>query len=130
MGHHLEAVIQAHGIRYIREATTEKRNGPDFLFPGETEYHSEQYDASRLTMLAAKTSCKDRWRQVLAEADRIANKHLLTLQPGISLSQTEEMEKENLQLVVPEDIRGSFTPAQRKWLINLKEFLRLVSDRE
>ena len=42
-------------------------------------------------MLAAKTSCKDRWRQVLAEADRIRTKHLLTLEPAISKIQTAEM---------------------------------------
>lgn len=27
--------------RRVREATPEKRNGPDFLFPGEAEYHHE-----------------------------------------------------------------------------------------
>jgi hypothetical protein len=30
-------------------------------------------------MLGVKTTCSDRWRQVLAEADRIQLKHLLTL---------------------------------------------------
>lgn len=37
-------------------------------------------------MLAAKTSTKDRWRQVLDEAGRIPDKHLFTIAPaGISV---------------------------------------------
>ncbi|WP_334656903.1 type II restriction endonuclease, partial [Sphingomonas panaciterrae] len=71
LGHHVEALIELHGVVHKREATTEKRNGPDFLFPDEARYHDPAWPAGRLLMLAVKTSCKDRWRQVLAEADRI-----------------------------------------------------------
>ena len=129
-GNHIEAVLVAHDVRYVREATTEKRNGPDFLFPGETEYHDPNWPCDRLTMLGAKTSCKDRWRQVLAEADRIARKHLLTLEPGISVSQTTEMLKSNLQLVVPSSLHDSFQPRQRNELLNVQEFLDLVRRRQ
>jgi hypothetical protein len=66
LGHHVEALLQLHGIPHKREATTEKRNGPDFLFPGEPEYHDPEWPDDRLLMLGVKTSCKDRWRQVLA----------------------------------------------------------------
>jgi len=83
-GHHTEAILQAHNLRYKREATTEKRNAADFLFPGEEEYANTSYPVSGLTMLGVKTTCKDRWRQVLAEANRISEKHLLTLEPAIS----------------------------------------------
>lgn len=44
------------------------------------------------TMLGVKSTCKDRWRQVLSEAKRIDNKHLATLEPGISENQTAEMQ--------------------------------------
>ncbi len=74
-------------------------------------------------MLGAKSSCKERWRQVLAEADKIPRKHLLTLEPGISEPQTEQMEASNLQLVVPRGIQGSYTAAQQAWLWNLKHFI-------
>ena len=126
-GNHIEAVLAAHHIRYVREATTEKRNGPDFLFPGETEYHNLNWPQAKLAMLGAKTSCKDRWRQVLAEADRIAQKHLLTLEPGISVSQTTEMRKSNLQLVVPSSLHNSYQLGQRNELLNVRQFLELVS---
>ena len=46
--------------------------------------HILNFDSNKLTMLASKTTCKDRWRQILNEADRIKIKHLFTLQQGIS----------------------------------------------
>lgn len=76
---HLEALFQAHDIQYARGAETENRNRPDFLFPGQVEYRDGEFDPARLTMLGAKSTCKDRWRQVLLEAERVTHKHLLTL---------------------------------------------------
>ncbi|RMA40892.1 type II restriction endonuclease [Rhodophyticola porphyridii] len=129
-GHHIEAVFHAHAIQHKREATTEKRNGPDFLFPGEAEYHDASFNTALLTMLGAKTSCKDRWRQVLAEAHKIEEKHLVTLQPGISEAQTAEMQAERLQLVVPRPIYGSYLPAQQDWLMDVSGFVDLVKARQ
>ena len=128
-GHHTEAVLKAHDVRYKREATTEKRNAADFLFPGEEEYANAGYPETGLTMLGVKTTCKDRWRQVLAEADRIKEKHLLTLEPAISRAQTSEMQAQNLQLVLPEKLHGTFQPDQQSWLLSVSDFLRLVQER-
>ena len=128
LGHHVEALLELHGIRHKREATTEKRNGPDFLFPGEPEYHDLAWPAEQLLMLGVKTSCKDRWRQVLAEADRIRRKHLLTLEPGISSTQTEEMKKENLQLVIPRPLHDSYRSTQRESLVDVAGFLQLAAE--
>lgn len=129
LANHIEAVLQANCICYKREATTEKRNAADFLFPGELEYHDEAFPAGRLTMLGAKTTCKDRWRQVLAEAARIPQKHLLTLEPGISETQTTEMVGHGLQLVLPRPIHATYRPAQQAWLMDVADFLRLVRER-
>jgi hypothetical protein len=126
LGHHVEALLEAHGITHKREATTEKRNGPDFLFPGEVQYHDPAWSETDLLMLGVKTSCKDRWRQVLAEADRIRGKHLLTLEPGISPTQTDEMRKENLQLVIPRPLHGSYRAAQQEGLVDVASFLDLA----
>ena len=77
-------------------------------------------------MLGAKSTCKDRWRQILAEAAKIPRKHLLTLEPGISEPQTIQMENTGLQLVVPQSIQESYTDRQRVRLWNLGEFIRDV----
>ncbi|WP_171232786.1 type II restriction endonuclease [Ruegeria sp. HKCCA4812] len=127
-GHHVEAVLHAHGISYTREATTEKRHAADFLFPGEEEYADNQFPADQLVMLAVKTSCKDRWRQVLSEADRISTKHLLTLEPAISKVQTREMQTQGLQLVLPAYLHRTYSPDQRTWLMKMADFLEIVRD--
>ena len=77
-------------------------------------------------MLGSKSTCKDRWRQVLAEADRIGHKHLLTLEPAISVNQTDEMQAHNLQLVIPEAIHATYSQIQQNWLMNVGDFIFLV----
>ncbi len=128
--HHLEAVFRAHEIAYVRSAVTENNQRPDFLFPGEEAYRAAP-DAGYacLTMLGAKSSCKDRWRQVLAEATKIPRKHLLTLEPGISEPQTSQMANSDLQLVVPQSIQKTYTNNQRAWLWNVHDFIRDVQAR-
>lgn len=124
---HLAAILDVYGIRYARGVETENGNRPDFLFPGQQEYRDPSYPASHLTMLGAKSTLKDRWRQVLSEAARIEHKHLLTLEPGISEKQTGEMHAKNLQLVVPASLHQTYKPVQRAWLMNVAQFLSYVS---
>ncbi|MDE1174527.1 MAG: type II restriction endonuclease [Parvibaculaceae bacterium] len=127
---HLEAVFRDHGIVYARGSETENRNKPDFLFPGPAEYHDLSFPENRLTMLGSKSTLKDRWRQVLSEAERISEKHLLTLEPGISENQTDEMRAKRLQLVIPQRIQTSYRPEQRSWLMNVAELLALLQSRQ
>lgn len=108
---------------------TENNSKPDFLFPGFARYHDPAFPDDRLFVLGAKTTCKDRWRQVLAEAARIQTKHLITLEAAISQNQTDEMRNAGLQLVVPGPIQGTYNPAQQKWLLDVATFISLVSER-
>ena len=125
-----EALLGARKIRYSRGAETENRNKPDFLFPGVNEYHDQDFTASNLTMLAAKSTCKDRWRQALSEAERISRKHLLTLEPGISENQTTEMRAKNLQLVLPKRLHETYRESQRPTLMCVGDFLDFVLHRQ
>lgn len=127
---HLEALFTANSIRYARGAQTENRNKPDFLFPGQMEYRDSDFDPEGLTMLGAKSTLKDRWRQVLSEAARIPEKHLLTLAPGISQNQTDEMRAKHLQLVIPKRLHDTYRPAQRDWLMDVAGFVRLVAEKQ
>lgn len=127
---HLEAIFIAHAVKYRRGVVTENRNKPDFLFPGPMEYRDPDFPASRLTMLGAKSTAKDRWRQVLSEAGRIPEKHLLTLEPGISENQTGEMQIKQLQLVVPARLHSTYKASQIDWLMDVAGFLALVHKRQ
>lgn len=127
---HLEVIFKTSGLRFDRTAVTENRAKPDFLFPGSTAYHDPVFDVTKLIVLGVKSTCKDRWRQVLAEADRVPQKHLITLETAISRQQTTEMQEKGLQLVVPRALHETFYPDQRGWLMDLKQFLAMVQDRE
>ncbi|MCB0431358.1 MAG: restriction endonuclease [Flavobacteriales bacterium] len=127
---HLAHIFDASGIQYAKGAKTERNNKPDFLFPGIDHYHNADFTAQLLTMLGVKTSAKERWRQVLAEADRINNKHLITLEPAISRNQTDEMIAQNLQLVLPQPLMETYTEEQRAHLITLSDFIDVVREKQ
>ena len=124
--HHLAAVFDASGISYIKGGKSERNNKPDFLFPGQAAYSDADFPADRLSMLAAKSVCKERWRQILPEADRIVIKHLVTLEPGISSAQTDQMQAHHVQLIVPDPLQSSYTSDQTKWLWSVERFVRHV----
>ena len=127
---HMETVLSQNAIRYGRTVATEGKTKPDFLFPGAAEYRNPQFDSSLLTMLGVKSTCKDRWRQVLAEAKRIGEKHLLTLEAAISRDQTNEMREHRVQLVVPRKIQATYSPEQTGMLFDVTSFVQLVRERQ
>lgn len=119
-------ILKAHNIRYTNNGITENKTRPDFIFPNIASYHDEQFPVVGLSMLASKSTCKDRWRQVLSEATKIHKKHLFTLEPSISENQTNEMKSKCLALVVPQTIKESYTKKQQTQILNLPDFLKLV----
>ncbi len=128
--HHVAALFSARKLKFERGVETEHRNKPDFLFPGHAAYHDQHFKSENLTMLGSKSSCKDRWRQVLSEAQRIPHKHLLTLEPGISENQTDEMRAKHLQLVLPASLHPTYREAQRSWLMNVDDFVKVVQAKQ
>ena len=127
---HLEVLFQECDIEYTRTPVTENKSKPDFIFPSIEQYRDPDFSANGLTMLGVKSSCKERWRQVLAEADRIKKKHLLTFEAAISNSQTNEMDAKSLQLVVPEKLHNTYSPEQQIWLMNVSEFTQHVLSKQ
>jgi hypothetical protein len=99
---------------------------PDFIFPSAAAYNDASFPASKLRMLAAKTTCKERWGQVTKEAKRVKIKHLLTLQEGVSQSQFKEMIQKNLRLVVPQKLHATYHREIRPHLMTFESFLAEV----
>lgn len=130
--HHLSALFDGNNILYTAQAITEGNKKPDFIFPSQNAYHTPSYPVDKLISLAAKTTCKDRWRQIINEADRLRDKpkYLCTLQQGISPAQMDEMESENVILVVPKPYIGTY-PADRQHRIwSLSKFVDYVKELE
>ncbi|EFB3740269.1 restriction endonuclease, partial [Escherichia coli] len=121
---HLEKLFIEHGLRHFStQAVTEGNKKPDFLFPSAEAYHNAEFPVENLRMLAVKTTCKDRWRQILNEADKIHQVHLFTLQEGVSSAQYREMKDAGVRLVVPSTLHKKYPEAVREELITLGAFI-------
>ncbi len=127
---HVERLLMVHQIHYSRNPVVENKKHPDFLFPDIRAYNDKNFPEAYLSMLGVKSTCKDRWRQIMSEADRIERKHLLTLEAAISVNQTEEMKAGKIQLILPAKIHSTYTEEQRKWLYSVEHFLKEVKDRQ
>lgn len=119
----LSRIFTEEGVAFDHGKVSEGDKRPDFLFPSAQHYRDPSVPADKLLMLAAKTTCKDRWRQILNEASRIPRKHLFTLQEGVSEAQYAEMSDVGVQLVVPADYRSRYPASVRGKLQTLDEFI-------
>ena len=128
--HHLSTIFTAAKLEYEEQAVTEDNKKPDFLFPGGEAYHNLLFPTDKPVFLGAKTPCKDRWRQVLNEANRIETKYLFTLQQGISKNQLREMKHEHLKLVVPATYLGSFDKEFQSEIETLSSFINIVKEKQ
>ncbi len=128
--HHLAALFDVNHLAYTAQAVTEGNKKPDFLFPSVDAYHDPEWPVERLITLAAKTTCKDRWRQVLNEANRLRNrpKYLCTLQQGISPAQMDEMQAENVILVVPKPYISAYPKDRQNRILTIRDFIALVRE--
>lgn len=128
--HHLAAIFDGNEIKYTPQAVTEGNKKPDFIFPSQEAYHNFDFPEEQLISLAAKTTCKDRWRQVINEANRLRErpKYLCTLQQGISPAQMDEMQEENVILVVPKPYISTYPADRRDRIWTLAKFLKYVKE--
>lgn len=129
---HLAAIFDANHLQYTAQANTEENKRPDFIFPSEAAYHDMAFNTDLLTSLAAKTTCKDRWRQILNEADRLRDreKYLCTLQQGISGAQMDEMQAEKVTLVVPKKYIGMYPKDRQSRIWTIGKFVGYIREKE
>ncbi|HEY0930775.1 MAG TPA: type II restriction endonuclease, partial [Gemmatimonas sp.] len=121
--YHMETLLREWAIPYVMEPTIDGGESPDFLFPSAKAYTDASFPAANLRMLAAKYTAKDRWRQVLNEAERIPQKHLLTLEPAISKGQLSLMQRASLTPVIPAPIRNKYADDARGGILTVQGFI-------
>jgi hypothetical protein len=128
--HHLSEVFRISQLKFEEQVITEENKKPDFIFPDAASYFNQGFNLKNLVFLASKTTCKDRWRQILNEADRIEEKHLFTLQQGISSNQLREMYNYNVKLVVPKPYLTSFPEEYQDRILTLNGFIEKVKSKQ
>jgi len=124
MENHVEHLLRNANIPF--EMRPKIGGEPDVIIPSKAAYDDPQYPTGKLFMLGVKTTCKDRWRQVLHEADRVSAKHLLTLQPGVSSNQLALMSAAKVKLIVPQRLHRMYPVKGKAGLMNVQQFIQSV----
>lgn len=119
---HVYSILQDQGVAFARQVRLESST-VDLLIPDARSYFDEAVDRSRVLTVAIKTTCKDRWRQILPEAPRVPVRHLITVQKGISARQVEEMRAARVQLVVPRALHREYPDESRAALLTIEGFV-------
>jgi type II restriction enzyme len=99
---------------------------PDIVIPNHDAYLDKTFPLEKLFIVGVKTTCKDRWRQVLNEGKRVPNKHILTLQQGISTNQLTEMHKAGVTLIVPKNIQSDYPSGHSLTILSVEDFMSSV----
>jgi hypothetical protein len=124
---HVEHLLRAAGVPH--EMRPDIDGKPDVVVPSAEAYRDESYPIDRLVILGIKTTCKDRWRQVLNEGRRVPRKHILTMQQGISAAQLAEMHAAGVTLVVPDRLHELYPLDGDVELLTVQGFLDRVIGR-
>lgn len=119
---HVASLLTEAGVPFAPRAS-EIDGEPDILIPSVDAYNDKSFPVERLCMVGVKTTCKDRWRQVLKEGKRIPSKHILTMQRGISAKQLLEMKTANVTLIVPEALQKHYPEVPGVKLVRVAEFI-------
>jgi len=101
---------------------------PDIVFPSKDAYLDTSYPTEKLIVMGVKTTCKDRWRQILNEGKRVKNKHILTLQPGISSNQLTEMHEAGVTLVVPRKLQDEYPKNHSLTILSVEDFIEKAKE--
>lgn len=124
---HVEQVLKDADIPH--EMRTDIDGKPDIVIPSRAAYYDSSYPVRKLFIVGVKRTCKDRWRQILNEGERVREKHILTLQPGISSNQLDLMHKAKVTLVVPKKLHKDYPKGHAITILNIEEFIVAVRTR-
>jgi hypothetical protein len=123
---HVEYLLTHAKIPHKMRPSLGSDGKPDIVIPDERAYFDAAFPIGKLFIVGLKTTCKDRWRQVLNEGRRVKAKHILTLQPGITSAQLEEMHAAGVSLVVPQSLHKSFPKDHTINLLTVESFIQTV----
>ena len=104
--HHIEAMLLGGSIPHEKQVVIASRKRPDFVLPSLAFVDSNTEDAGTGLILSAKTTLRERWKQVEREkGDR--QLFLTTVDENIAGSTIEDMASIGVCLVIPESLRKS-----------------------
>lgn len=102
---HIAAALDAGQIQYQEQAVTGGRR-PDFVLPDLRTLRSRSRSHEGALVLAAKTTLRERWKQVSSERLN-CEVYLATVDDRVAPTSIAEMAKAGINLVVPESLGDS-----------------------
>lgn len=104
--HHIEAALIDGSIPYEKQVIIESKKRPDFILPSLKFLGSGQPDAQTGLILSAKTTLRERWKQVEREM-KGRRLYLTTVDENIAGNAIEDMGSIGINLVIPESLLNS-----------------------
>lgn len=124
---HLARLFQSFRLSFVPQAPIDGK--PDFLFPSMDAYRDSSFPSELLTMLAAKSTLRERWKDVLSQAARIRPRHVCTIDATLSRNLLSEMMKHDLAVVLPTSLHTRYS-ADAERLLSVERFIDLVAQRQ
>lgn len=103
--HHIAAALAAGNIKFQEQAVTGGRR-PDFVLPDLPTLKQKNRERSAALVLAAKTTLRERWKQVSSE-ELNCDVYLATVDDRVTATAIREMAALGIRLVVPEMLKSS-----------------------
>ncbi|WP_165814796.1 type II restriction endonuclease [Labrenzia sp. 011] len=101
--HHIEAMLIGGNIPFEKQVVIEARKRPDFILPSQIFVDSGKPEASSGLILSAKTTLRERWKQVEREKGS-RNLYLTTVDENIAGNAIKDMASIGVKLVIPESL--------------------------
>ncbi|ABZ00633.1 restriction endonuclease [Pseudomonas sp. SbB1] len=106
--HHIDAMLADAGVPFEKQVVLEARKRPDFILPSKAMYESSTRQHCEALVLSAKTTLRERWKQVKGEM-RDCDLYLATVDESIAVNAIKDMASQGIRLVVPESLKSSDT---------------------
>jgi hypothetical protein len=104
--HHIEAMLAGGSIPFQKQVIVDAKKRPDFILPSLAWIDSEKSSAPSGLILSAKTTLRERWKQVEREKGS-RRLFLTTVDENIAGNAIEDMASFGVYLVIPESLRAS-----------------------
>jgi len=111
--HHIEAMLIDGGIPFQKQVVIEAKKRPDFILPSLALYDDGARTDREALVLSAKTTLRERWKQVHAEI-RNCELFLATVDENIAENAITDMASQGIRLVVPESLKNSDTTEYKR----------------
>lgn len=104
--HHIEAMLKGGNILFEKQVVIEAKKRPDFILPSLAFINKDDGAATGL-ILSAKTTLRERWKQVEREMGGKRRLFLTTVDENIAGNAIEDMANLGVHLIIPESLKKS-----------------------